>query len=221
MLSFEEIAALVRVFVALGVRRVRLTGGEPTVRRDLVALVRMLRAIPGLDDIALSTNGHLLPELAAPLRAAGVDRLNVSLDSLDAERFRRITRRGDLGARARGHRGGARRRLRVDQAEHRRHPRRQRRRVRRICAWAWERGLVPRFIEEMPMADGRTYLPGAQLSAAEIRAPHRGGLAGRARSSPTTPARHGGAGPARYFRLEPRAGGHAGVTRAGSGSSRR
>src|SRR5204862_2597228 len=96
VLSFEEIAALVRVFASLGVRRVRLTGGEPTVRRDLPTLVRMLRAIPGIDEIALSTNGHRLAELAAPLRAAGVDRLNVSLDSLDAERFRRVTRRGDL-----------------------------------------------------------------------------------------------------------------------------
>ena len=67
VLSFEEIAALVRVFVSLGVRRVRLTGGEPTVRRDLVTLVGLLRAIPGLDDIALSSNGHLLADLAAPL----------------------------------------------------------------------------------------------------------------------------------------------------------
>src|SRR5262245_13262731 len=83
VLSFEEIAALVRVFVSLGVRRVRLTGGEPTVRRDLVALVRMLRAISGLEEISLSSNGHLLAELAAPLRDAGVDRLNISLDSLD------------------------------------------------------------------------------------------------------------------------------------------
>src|SRR3954469_10888808 len=96
VLSFEEIAALVRVFASLGVRRVRLTGGEPTARRDLVVLVRMLRAIPGIDDIALSTNGHLLPELAAPLRAAGVDRLNISIDTLDPTRFASITRRGDL-----------------------------------------------------------------------------------------------------------------------------
>ena len=96
VLSFEEIVALVRVFVGLGVRRLRLTGGEPTVRRDLPTLVRMLRAISGVEELSLSTNGHLLAELAAPLRAAGVDRLNVSLDSLDAAKFQRITRRGDL-----------------------------------------------------------------------------------------------------------------------------
>ena len=178
VLSFEEIAALVRVFVSLGVRRVRLTGGEPTVRRDLPALVRLLRAIPGLEEIALSSNGHLLAELAAPLRAAGVDRLNISLDSLDAERFRRITRRGDLArvlagieaARAAGFASiklntVAIRGFNDDEFD-------------RICAWAWERGLVPRFIEEMPMADGRAYLPGALLAAAEIRASHRRRLAG-------------------------------------------
>src|SRR5262245_59688934 len=78
ILSFEETATLVRIFVGLGVRRVRLTGGEPTIRRDLVQLVRQLRAIDGLEEIALSTNGHLLAELASDLRAAGVDRLNIS-----------------------------------------------------------------------------------------------------------------------------------------------
>src|SRR5262245_26178804 len=77
ILSFEEIVAIVRCFASLGVRRLRITGGEPTVRRDLVDLVRRLRAIPGIDELSLSTNGHLLTELASPLRAAGVARLNV------------------------------------------------------------------------------------------------------------------------------------------------
>src|SRR4051812_18737710 len=96
VLSFEEVCALVRCFAHLGVTRVRLTGGEPTVRRDLVQLVRLLREIPSLRDLALSTNGHLLVELARPLREAGVDRLNVSLDSLVPGRFAAIPRRGDL-----------------------------------------------------------------------------------------------------------------------------
>jgi len=138
VLSFEEIAALVRVFASLGVRRVRLTGGEPTVRRDLPALVRLLRAIPGLDDIALSTNGHLLPQLAAPLRAAGVDRVNISVDSLDAERFRRITRRGDLhrvlagveAARAAGFSSIKLNTVAIRGANDDE--------LDRICAWAWE-----------------------------------------------------------------------------------
>src|SRR5437867_1079508 len=96
ILSFEEICALVACFARLGVRRLRLTGGEPTVRKDLVSLVRMLRTVPGIEDIALSTNGHLLPELAEPLRAAGLDRLNISVDTLDPTRFAAITRRGEL-----------------------------------------------------------------------------------------------------------------------------
>lgn len=87
ILSFEEIERLVRVFLGLGVRKVRLTGGEPLLRRDLPELVRRLRALPGLQDIALTTNGVLLPELAGPLRTAGLDRITVSLDALDPDRF--------------------------------------------------------------------------------------------------------------------------------------
>jgi GTP 3',8-cyclase len=82
LLSFEEIAQIVREMADLGLRRVRLTGGEPLVRRDLPRLVRQLRQIPGIEDIALSTNGVLLAEHAEELRDAGVDRINLSLDSL-------------------------------------------------------------------------------------------------------------------------------------------
>jgi cyclic pyranopterin phosphate synthase len=93
ILSYEEIGEVVRQLAALGLRRIRLTGGEPTVRRDLPSLVRLLRAIPGIDDIALSTNGVLLPSLAAPLREAGLDRVNISADSLRPERIAAIARR--------------------------------------------------------------------------------------------------------------------------------
>ena len=96
ILSYEEIARVVRVLAASGVRRVRLTGGEPTVRRELPRLVAMLAAIPGIDDIALTTNGLLLRELAKPLVAAGLTRFNVSLDTLDAARFASLTRGGDV-----------------------------------------------------------------------------------------------------------------------------
>jgi len=87
ILSFEEILRLVRIFVGLGVDKLRLTGGEPLLRRDLPLLVAELGRVPGLRDIALTTNGSLLPELARPLREAGLGRLTVSLDSLDPERF--------------------------------------------------------------------------------------------------------------------------------------
>jgi cyclic pyranopterin phosphate synthase len=83
-------ARLVRVLATLGIRRVRLTGGEPTLRRDLLDVIRDVRETPGIEEVALTTNGHLLGELAEPLRAAGVSRLNVSLDTLDPEKLHRI-----------------------------------------------------------------------------------------------------------------------------------
>jgi cyclic pyranopterin phosphate synthase len=96
ILSYEEIAALVAQMAPLGLRRLRLTGGEPTIRPQLDRLVAMLRAVPGIDDIALSTNGVRLPQLAPALRAAGLDRVNISADSLRPERIARLARR-DLG----------------------------------------------------------------------------------------------------------------------------
>lgn len=94
--GFEELVEIVRALASLGVRKVRLTGGEPLVRRGIVDLVRMLREVPGIEELDLTTNATLLAPLAAPLRAAGVDRINVSLDSLDPERYAAITRGGRL-----------------------------------------------------------------------------------------------------------------------------
>jgi len=96
ILSYEEITEVVAQLAPLGLRRIRLTGGEPTIRPRLSTLVRMLRAIPSVEDIALSTNGVKLPELAAELAAAGLDRVNLSADSLRADRITAIARR-DLG----------------------------------------------------------------------------------------------------------------------------
>ncbi|HCZ32517.1 MAG TPA: GTP 3',8-cyclase MoaA [Holophagaceae bacterium] len=91
LLSFEEITRLARIFVGLGVTKLRLTGGEPLLRREFPALVRMLAAVPGLEDLALTTNGTLLPDQAPALKAAGLRRLTVSLDTLRPERFRAIS----------------------------------------------------------------------------------------------------------------------------------
>ncbi len=96
LLSFEELETLTRHFVAVGVRRVRLTGGEPLLRRDLPELVARLARISGLEDLALTTNGVLLADLAEPLRAAGLRRITVSLDTLDPARFESMTRRREL-----------------------------------------------------------------------------------------------------------------------------
>ena len=96
ILSYEEIAEVVRQLAPLGLRRLRITGGEPTIRPELHRLVAMLRAIPEIEDIALSTNGVRLPEIASLLRDAGLDRVNMSVDSLRGDRIVRIARR-DLG----------------------------------------------------------------------------------------------------------------------------
>jgi len=96
LLTDDELLLLVRVAAELGVTKVRLTGGEPTVRPNLIELVRRIAAIPGIRDLAMTTNGILLSRLARRLSDAGLRRINVSLDSLDREKFRRITRWGDL-----------------------------------------------------------------------------------------------------------------------------
>src|SRR5947207_5635364 len=96
ILDFEEIERFARIAVSLGIRKLRITGGEPLVRRDLPVLIRRLAAIPGVADMALTTNGVLLPELAEPLYQAGLRRLNVHIDTLDRARFQQITRRDDL-----------------------------------------------------------------------------------------------------------------------------
>jgi cyclic pyranopterin phosphate synthase len=98
ILRYEEIELIVRAAASLGIGKVRLTGGEPLVRLGFVELVRMLARIPGIDDLAMTTNGTLLARHAAELAQAGLKRVNVSLDTLQTERFRRITRRGGLAA---------------------------------------------------------------------------------------------------------------------------
>ena len=96
VLTLEELSALGRAFVDLGVTKIRLTGGEPLVRRNVLKLFQELGALDGLEELVLTTNGSQLPRLAKPLRDAGVRRINISLDTLDPERFKRITRVGDL-----------------------------------------------------------------------------------------------------------------------------
>jgi GTP 3',8-cyclase len=96
ILSYDEIADVARVAVEMGVSKIRITGGEPLVRRGIVGLVRMLRAIPGLSDLSMTTNGVLLGEYAMQLKDAGLQRINVSLDTLNPIRFREITRLGNL-----------------------------------------------------------------------------------------------------------------------------
>ncbi len=102
VLSFEEIERFVRIAVSLGVRKLRLTGGEPLLRRGLASLIRKLNAIEGIEDLALTTNGVLLADQAQELHDAGLHRINVHLDTLDRERFKQITRRDDFDRVMRG-----------------------------------------------------------------------------------------------------------------------
>lgn len=96
LLTFEELTRLVTVASTLGVNRIRLTGGEPTMRKDLPVLVRMLKEVPGIDDIAMTTNAFFLKDHAKSLSQAGLKRLNISLDALDPEKFRHVNRRDCL-----------------------------------------------------------------------------------------------------------------------------
>jgi cyclic pyranopterin phosphate synthase len=98
ILTLEEMARIIRVAAGMGLRRVRLTGGEPLVRKGIVDLVRWISETPGIEDISLTTNGMILASHAHELAAAGLKRVSVSLDTLRLERFRQITRRGDLSA---------------------------------------------------------------------------------------------------------------------------
>ena len=91
LLSNPEIVSLARAFTQLGVKKIRLTGGEPLLRRNIVELTRELKAVTGVSDLSLTTNGVLLPRYASELKAAGMDRINVSLDSLDEARFAKIS----------------------------------------------------------------------------------------------------------------------------------
>ena len=168
ILTYEEIERFVRVAAKLGIRKVRITGGEPLVRKDLPRLVQKLADVPGIDELALTTNGVLLDRYAGNLKAAGLHRLNVSLDSVDPERFSRIARRDELprvlaGIAAAGRAGFENIRLNalairgVSEEE-----------IVPLARFAREHGLELRFIEFMPADGDRRWdsdrvLPGEEI----------------------------------------------------------
>jgi cyclic pyranopterin phosphate synthase len=96
ILTFEEIIRVVRCFVALGVHKIRITGGEPLTRKDITRLIRMIKDVEGVQELAMTTNGSRLAEFAGPIREAGVERLNISLDTLDPEKFKKISLCGNI-----------------------------------------------------------------------------------------------------------------------------
>jgi cyclic pyranopterin phosphate synthase len=169
LLTFEEIARVVAVAAAEGVRRVRVTGGEPLVRKDVAVLVGELAAIPGIVDLSLTTNGVLLAAHAAELAAAGLRRVNVSLDTLDRERFRRLTGRDRLGDVLDGLRAAAAAGLAPvkinavllrGENEHE---------AADLVAFGREHGYEVRFIELMPLENDRSWNLGRVVSGASVR----------------------------------------------------
>ncbi len=151
VLSFEEIERFVRASVPLGITKLRLTGGEPLLRRDLPELIRKLVAIPGIRDIALTTNAVLLEQYAVPLREAGLRRLNIHLDTLDREKFKQITRRDDLpkvmvGIDAAVNAGFEKIKINVVAVKGLIEPD-----IVPMARYCRERGFEPRFIEFMPL----------------------------------------------------------------------
>ena len=167
--TLEELARIARVAVASGVRKLRLTGGEPLLRKDLPVLVRALAAIPGLEDLALTTNGTELPRLAGALRAAGLERVNVSLDSLDRETAARLAQRDVLPAVLAGIDAAeaagltpisincvAIRGLNDGEAV-------------AFARFARERGFEVRFIEFMPLEHGQRWGPDTLVPGRELR----------------------------------------------------
>lgn len=196
MLRYEEILRLVRLAAGLGIRRVRVTGGEPLVRPGIASFLAELKAIPGVEDLSLSTNGLLFAPLAAELKRAGLDRVNISLDSLRPERFERIART----------RGGHDRVWAAIAAaeEHDLRP------IKLNCVairglnddefadfarLTIDRDLHVRFIELMPLGDAHPFSQEHFIPASEIRDRLR------AEFGPLAPASLEGAGPARYVRL--------------------
>jgi cyclic pyranopterin phosphate synthase len=171
ILTFEEIARLVRLLGGLGVTDVRLTGGEPLVRRDLPQLVGMLARIEGLDDLSLTTNGYLLERDADALVAAGIDRVNVSIDSLQRDRFFELTRRDALPRVLRGLEAIARhpevRPIKVNAVAMRGFTEEE---ALPFAEFARSTAFQVRFIELMPLDADRSWSPNAVLPGDELRA---------------------------------------------------
>ena len=195
ILTFEEIVTLAGAFAARGVERVRLTGGEPLLRRDVAELVERLAALPGITDLAMTTNGVLLASQARTLRSAGLDRITISLDTLDRDRFQRLARFDELPAVLRG----------IDAAVSAGFPSikidtvvirgRNDDEIPALLAFARSIGAEIRFIEYMDVGGATHWSMDEVVSRAEMLA-RIGALHG-----PAVPAGERGAAPAERFRL--------------------
>ena len=196
VLSLEELLQVATAFVGQGVRRIRITGGEPLVRQNVVWLLERIAALPGLDELTLTTNGSQLDRMTNDLRAAGVSRLNISLDTLVPERFRELTRTGDLskvlaGIDAARQAGFSRIKLNAVVLKGRNSDE-----IPALTQYAMEQGLDISFIEEMPLGEITEHSRALQFcSSDEVRESieqHFG---------PLLPVATQTGGPSKYFRL--------------------
>ncbi len=158
LLSFEEIVEVARAAVGLGIHKIRLTGGEPLLRRDIIELVRLLGQIEGLDDLSMTTNGVRLDQYADPLVAAGLHRVNISIDAVGAQSYREKTRKGDVtrvlaGIRAAQAARFKRIKLNCVVEESSDEPD-----AREVAAFAQRNGLEARFIRRMDLAKGQFWV---------------------------------------------------------------
>ena len=196
ILSLEEIALVCKAFVVLGVKKIRLTGGEPLVRKNIQELVREITPLPGLRELALTTNGSQLSRLSETLFQAGLNRINVSLDSLNPERFKSITRTGDLqkvldGIDAAKNAGFSRLKINSLILKGRNDDE-----ILDLAKYASENELDLTFIEEMPLGDiDQRERSERFISNVEIRER----LASHYQLSPTSETT---GGPARYYNVE-------------------
>lgn len=198
LLTYEEIAEVVRIFASHGVRKVRITGGEPLVRAEVPELVDLLSAVPGLEHVAMTTNAFLLERQIDALADAGLDSLNISLDSLDADSFEELTRIGDLERVVRGIDAALERdfdRVKLNTVVIRGFNDRE---LTDLVEFAAERGTILRFIEFMPLGEETVWTETDENScvpAGEIR----DRLRDRWELEPDGDTY--GSGPARYWRL--------------------
>jgi cyclic pyranopterin phosphate synthase len=191
LLSFEEIVRVVRVMIALGIRKVRLTGGEPLLRQELERLVEQLSCIEGLEDLAMTTNGFHFSQKAVALRKAGLQRVSFSLDSLDRANFQKLTGRDGLGDVLAGIRLAQElgfKPLKVNAVvirgvnDHE---------VESLAEFGFQNGLAFRFIEFMPLDSARAWLKELVVPGAEIleRLQRRFDLRPAARPNPSETAK--------------------------------
>lgn len=195
LLTLEELSFVTRAFSELGVSKIRITGGEPLVRRNVLRLFRDIGALPGVRELVTTTNGSQLVNMAADLRAAGVRRINISLDSLDPERFRRMTRTGDLkrvlaGIDAALTAGFERVKINSVILKNRNHDE-----VSDLVRFAAGRGMDISFIEEMPLGViGDHDRAEAYYSSDDIRRDLE-------KTFTLVPTTESTGGPSRYFRV--------------------